>query len=124
LEIAQAEWRILIFQQKYTSDIIETVALTDTNTTDTPLELHLKLLPTDDTPLAYPTRYRQLVGKLVYLYLTRPDSAHAVSIVSQFVFTPHCSLQCSSADSQIFQRHHHSITAHVIYLFIRALCLF
>ena len=28
LEIAQDEWRILIFQQKYTSDIIEAVALT------------------------------------------------------------------------------------------------
>ena len=63
---------ILIFQQKYTSDIIEAAALTDTKTTNTLLELHLKLLPTDGTPLADHTRYRQLVGKLINLCLTRP----------------------------------------------------
>ena len=89
LEIAQADRGILISQQKYTSDIIASAALTDTRTTDTPLELHSKLLPTDGAPLADPTRYRQLVGQLVYLCLTRPDIAHAVSIVSQFVSAPH-----------------------------------
>ena len=57
-------------------------------TIDTPLDFHSKLLPTYGTPLADPTRYRQFVGKLLYLCLTRPDITHAVSIVSQFVSTP------------------------------------
>jgi len=82
LEIAQAEWGILISQQKYTSDIIDVAALTDTKIADTPVELHSKLLPSDSALLADPTRYHHLVGKLVYLCLTRPDIAHAVSIVS------------------------------------------
>lgn len=34
------------------------------------------------------TRYRHLVGSLVYLTVTRPDIAHAVHIVSQFVSAP------------------------------------
>lgn len=39
-------------------------ALTDQRTADTPMELHLKLRPTDGEPLPDPTRYRQLVGGL------------------------------------------------------------
>jgi len=46
LEIAQAEREILVSQQKYTSDIIEVVALTNTKTTD----ILLELLLTDGTP--------------------------------------------------------------------------
>jgi len=80
---------ILISQQKYTSNIVDAAALTDTKIVDTPLELHSKLLPSDSTPLADPTRYCKLVGKHVYLYLTISDIAHAVSTVSQFVSAPH-----------------------------------
>ena len=121
LELAQTERGILISQQKYTSDIIEVAALTDIKTTNTPLEFHSKLLPIDGTPLADLIRYRQLVDKLVYLCLTGPYIAHAVSIFSHFVSTPLFShYNCSSSDSQISQRHHHSITTHVIHLFIRA----
>jgi len=50
LEIAQTEPRILISQQKYTSDNI-VATLTDTKIEDTPLEFHSKLLPLDGTPL-------------------------------------------------------------------------
>jgi len=56
LEIAQAEQEILISQQKCTSDIIDVVVITDIKIVDISLELHSKLLPSDGTPLAYPTR--------------------------------------------------------------------
>ena len=32
-----------------------------------------------------PKRYRRLVGKLNYITLTRPNIAHSVSVVSQYV---------------------------------------
>ncbi|XP_042974603.1 uncharacterized mitochondrial protein AtMg00810-like [Carya illinoinensis] len=35
-----------------------------------------------------PTLYRQMVGTLQYLALTRPDVAYAVSLVCQFIQTP------------------------------------
>jgi hypothetical protein len=52
------------------------------------MNLHLTLRPTDGTPLEDPSRYRHLVGSLVYLTVTRPDIAHVVHILSQFVSAP------------------------------------
>ncbi|KAF3633189.1 Omega-amidase NIT2 [Capsicum annuum] len=41
--------------------------------TDTPMDPNAKLLPGQGEPLGDPERYRQLVGKLNYLTVTRPD---------------------------------------------------
>ena len=35
-----------------------------------------------------PKRYRRLVGKLNYLSATRPDIAHSIGVVSQYMSAP------------------------------------
>jgi hypothetical protein len=52
------------------------------------MDIHLQLCSTDGTPLEDSSRYRRIVGSLVYLTITRLDIAHAVQILSQFVSAP------------------------------------
>ncbi|XP_026436690.1 uncharacterized protein LOC113334696 [Papaver somniferum] len=77
-----------ISQVKYASEIPQRAGLSDNKVTDTPLELNVKYSPTDGTLLSNPTLYRQLVGSLNYLTITRPDISHTVHIVSQFMSAP------------------------------------
>ncbi|GAB2268215.1 Rac-like GTP-binding protein arac5 [Dionaea muscipula] len=47
-----------------------------------------KLTPEDGEVRADPDRYRQLVGRLNYFAITRPDIAFSVSVISQFISDP------------------------------------
>ena len=42
----------------------------------------------ESAPFADPTFYRSLVGALQYLTITRPDFAHSVNSISQFLHAP------------------------------------
>ncbi|AQK68041.1 putative tRNA (guanine(26)-N(2))-dimethyltransferase 2 [Zea mays] len=88
IEVQQTQKGFYLSQSKYIQDLLDRSGLTDTRTVATPMDIHLKLRPKDGTPLADPTRYRHIVGSLVYLTITRPDIAHAVHMLSQFVSTP------------------------------------
>jgi hypothetical protein len=52
------------------------------------MEPNLKLIPDEGDFVDDPDTYRRLVGKLIYLTITRPDISYAVSIVSQFMTNP------------------------------------
>jgi hypothetical protein len=88
IEVLHSTKGYYLSQAKYIQDLIARSGITDTKTAATPMETHLQLRPTDGTPLADPTRYRHIVGSLVYLTITRPDIAHVVNILSQFVGAP------------------------------------
>ncbi|XP_026395729.1 uncharacterized protein LOC113290334 [Papaver somniferum] len=88
LEVDPSSDECFISQVKYASDIIQRAGFMDNKTTATPLELNSKLSPFDGKLLPNPTLYRQLVGSLNYLTITRPDISHAVHIVSQFMEAP------------------------------------
>ncbi|XP_020246350.1 uncharacterized protein LOC109824225 [Asparagus officinalis] len=92
IEVASSSCGYILSQQKYITDILECATLSDPSIATTPLftpmEINLKLRHDDGHPLSQPTRYRELVGVLVYLSATCPDIAYAVHILSQFVSSP------------------------------------
>lgn len=55
------------------------------STTMTP---SVHLVKEDTNSFQDPERYRRLVGKLSYLIVTRPDIAHIVSVLSQYLHLP------------------------------------
>ncbi|KAJ9545541.1 hypothetical protein OSB04_025248 [Centaurea solstitialis] len=75
-------------QSKYTLDLLSKAGITDSKVASTPLENNLHLAPNAGPPQWDPTLYRQLVGSLIYLTVTRPDITYVVHVVSQFMLAP------------------------------------
>lgn len=88
LEILSNSTSYYLSQAKYISDILSRAGLTNCKTTSTLLETNLKLAHLDDTPLSDDTLYRQLVGSLVYLTVTRLDIAYDIHQVTKFMSAP------------------------------------
>lgn len=88
IEVTSTPDGFFMSQEKYIQDLLDRASLTDQRTVETPMELNVHLRPSDGEPLSDPTRYRHLVGSLVYLAVTRPDITYPVHILSQFVSAP------------------------------------
>ena len=88
LEVTSSSDGYYLSQAKYASDLLSKADLTDSKTVSIPLELNVKLNITDGELLSDATLYRQLVGSLIYLTVTRSDLAYAVYLVSQFMSAP------------------------------------
>ena len=82
IEIAQSSSGVVLSQRKYVLDILEETGMLDFKPVDTPMDANVKLIPGPEEFLGDPRRYRQLVGKLNYLTITRPDISFPVSVVS------------------------------------------
>lgn len=75
-------------QRKYTLELLEDTGFLGAKPSLIPYDPNLKLSLTDGTLLEDPTRYRRLIGRLIYLTNTRPDISFAVQHLSQFVSKP------------------------------------
>ena len=88
IEVSSSVDGYYLTQAKYTSDLISRANITDSKIVDTPIEYNYRLNSHDGESLSDATLYRQLVGSLIYLTVTRPDISYAVHIVSQFMAAP------------------------------------
>ena len=88
LEITHSTDSFYITQAKYAFDLLSRAGLTDSKTVDTLVELNTHLTPFGGKPLSNPSLYKQLVGSVVYLTITRPNISCAVYQVNQYLFAP------------------------------------
>ena len=88
MEMVRSKQGILISQRKYTLDLLKDTGMMGCKPRYTPLERNWKCLIKDNDPPVNKERYQRLVERLIYLFLTCPNIAYDVSIVSQFMHSP------------------------------------
>ncbi|CAH9102403.1 unnamed protein product [Cuscuta epithymum] len=88
IEIARNPTEIFLCQRKYVLDILSETGLTGARPVSFPMVQNHKLQSATGPNFSDPERYRRLVGKLIYLTLTRPDISYSVHILSQFMQCP------------------------------------
>ncbi|RVW87112.1 Oligopeptide transporter 1 [Vitis vinifera] len=87
IEVATSRKGLFLNQRKYTIDLLRDCNMLNSKPANTPFDSKLQLDKLGD-PLDSPNYYQKLVGKLIYLTITRPDISFAVSLVSQHMHAP------------------------------------
>lgn len=88
LEIDRSSAGFFVSQRKYTLDLLKEYNMMDAKPLQLPMDPNLKLTPDKGDILPSPTAYQRLLGKLIYLTITRPDIAFSVQLLSQHMHQP------------------------------------
>lgn len=100
IEFARSELGLLMSQRKYNLELISEAGLSASKTMSTPIEVNIKSTSRQyDDHIgknqklkndldANQATYQRLIGKLLYLTVTRPDISLSVQTLSQFLQQP------------------------------------
>ena len=77
-----------ILSSDYVLNFLYKFGLTECKPVSTPLDRNLKIVADSGMAVCDLTKYRQLIGNLIYLTITRPDLSYSVGLLSQFMKNP------------------------------------
>lgn len=88
IEVIQNPKFIFYFSKKNIGELLCKFGMKDCNFVSTPMEQNLKISSNEGNIFEDPTKYRKLVGSLIYLFTTHPDITFAIGILSRFMHKP------------------------------------
>lgn len=88
IEIHRSNAGFFLSQKKYVTDILKEHGMLNAKPLQLPMDTHLKLCPDKGDELSDATPYQRLLGKLIYLSITRPDITFTVQLLTQFMQHP------------------------------------
>ena len=84
IKVSRTPEGILISERHYVLSMLFKFGMADYKSISTPLERNLKLCR-DSRKVCDLTRFRQIVGSLIYLTIAQPDVNYPIGLISQFM---------------------------------------
>ncbi|KAK6124581.1 hypothetical protein DH2020_041677 [Rehmannia glutinosa] len=88
LQIKQCQEGIYISQSKYTKELLKKFGIKEGRTVSTPMATNVKIDKDEKGKSVDESKYRGMIGSLLYLTTSRPDILHAVCLCARFQSNP------------------------------------
>ena len=79
---------VILSQRKYIQGLLTTTGMLGAKLAGSPMDQNVVLDDTLSPKFEDTKRYKSLIGKLIYLIVTKPDITFVVSVLSQYIQDP------------------------------------
>ena len=118
IEFAYQSGKLALSQRKFALDLLQEMGLLGCKPTTSPFEAQPKFWDTNSPMMTDANRYRCLLGKLIYLTVTRPNITYVVCVLSEFMHEPGmvhwegalrvlAYIKCAPGKGLIYRHHDH-----------------
>ncbi|XP_039134341.1 uncharacterized mitochondrial protein AtMg00810-like [Dioscorea cayenensis subsp. rotundata] len=88
LEVRQLKETLMVSQRRYAEELLRNAGMLNCKPVSSPINSNEKLKVEDGSGKVNSSKYRKMVGGLLYLIHTRPDIMYDVSVTSRFMQSP------------------------------------